>query len=246
MSEATILTRTGSGQTGTGSGSNLISQIARIVGGESEPNVRAHALDCLNRVKNELNQHDWRFMKRTQAAITFINGTATYNLDASYRKPSFAHILDSTGKLYAEIIYKDDAAFSHQKTAQTDTGLPIYYTLRNEFEDGYITVYPIPDSSTATNYQMMVEYFARIPTMADNSDQLSLPEEVLNVLVAGGQAYITRERQKESPVIPVLFGDYQRSKSLLMSNDRRFSDEMPRFRIRGSQYQPFGTMLIKV
>jgi hypothetical protein len=246
MSDSTVLTASGSGQTGASSGHDLVTQIARVTGGEGETAIRDQALDCLNRVRIELNQHDWRFMKTTDDPITLVSGTSTYSLDSTFRKPSHAILIDAAAIPQYDLRYEDDEFFSHAVPRQDLSGLPMYYLLRNDFSDGLVTVYPTPDNSTASTYRLVVEYYARIGAFADSTDTVDIPEEAINVLVIGGQAYLLRERQKGTPASAIAFQDYQRAKMLLLTDDRRMGDEKARFTLGTRRIYPFGTMFIKV
>jgi hypothetical protein len=93
---------------------------------------------------------------------------------------------------------------------------------------------------------LVVEYYARIGAFADSTDTVDIPEEAINVLVIGGQAYLLRERQKGTPASAIAFQDYQRAKMLLLTDDRRMGDEKARFTLGTRRIYPFGTMFIKV
>jgi hypothetical protein len=246
MPSATVLTASASGQTGIVSGSNLVTQVARMVGGESEGAIRAQALDCINRVRIELNQHDLGFMKTTDGAITLVDGTATYALESTFRKPVYASLVDASGTRTFDLDYYNDAIALHDQPDMSATGRPQFYMLRNDFQDGLITLYPTPDATAASDDRLVVEYYARIEGIADSTDPVNLPEEVTNCLVVGGQAYMLRERDKVSPALGMAFADYQRIKALLMVDDRRIADERVRFRLGVSRTIPFGTMLIRI
>ncbi len=246
MSDSSVLTATASGQTGAGTGARLVTQIARCVGGESEGEIRAQALDCLNRVRIEMNQHDWRFMKRTDDPITLVDGTATYSLEAGFRKPSFAILIDAATVPAFELQYIDDATVAHSFLTVSANAQPVYYLLRNDFEDGLVTLYPTPDNSTATNYRLSVEYYARIGAYSDtNESDIEVPEEITNVLVIGGQAYLMRDRGYNTPMATQAFMDYQRVKNLLLTDDRRVIDEKTRFRLAPRRVETIGTVFIR-
>lgn len=245
MSDATSLST--AAQSGVGTGAQLVTQIARICGGESEGEIRTQALDCLNRVRRELNQHDWRFMKTTDAPITLVSGTSTYDLQSTFRKPSFAVLIDSAGDQKFDLEYLNDEMAAHSEPDKAQNGQPVFYLLRNDYQDGLVTLFPIPDDGTAADYRLVVEYYARIGAFADsNESEVFIPEELANVLILGGQAYMLREREKGSPVTMQAFADYQRAKNLALVDDRRLTDERPRFRIASRPRMPFGTMLIRV
>lgn len=235
MSDVTSLDS--AAQAGVGTGANLVTQIARIVGGESEGAIRAQALDCLNRVRRELNQHDWRFMKTTDDPITLVSGTATYALESTFRKPSFACLIDIAGDPKLTLEYIDDEVGAHMQPDKGVSGQSCYYLLRNDYEDGLITLFPTPDDGTAIDYRLVVEYYARIGAFADtNESEVFIPEELANVLILGGQAYMLRERQKGTSEVMQAFADYQRTKMLALADDRRVTDEKARFRIRSPRW----------
>ncbi len=239
MSDSSVLTATASGQTGAGTGARLVTQIARCVGGESEGEIRAQALDCLNRVRVELNQHDWKFMKRTDSPITLSDGTATYSLQAAFRKPSYAVMIDAAGEQQLVLDYVDDEVFAHDKPIRSPSGPTAWYSLRNDFEDGLVTLYPTPDISMATDFRLVVEYYARIGAYSDtNESDIEVPEEITNALVIGGQAYLMRDRGINTPMAAQAFQDYLRVKMLLLTSTRRLTEEQPRFRLKPNRTVP--------
>lgn len=244
MPDAIVLVPTGSGQTSVTSGANLVTQIARIVGGESESQIRSQALDCLNRVRIELNNHDWRFMKTTDSAITLVDGQQTYSLQRTFRKPSYACLVDVAGDRQVDLEYFDDVVFSHLQPTSAVPGAPLYYLLRNDYEDGLVSLFPIPDAAAAATYRLVVEYYARIEPFSDSADSVALPEEIVNPLVIGGQAYILRERDKNTPMTMQAFADYQRVKTLLLVEDRRYTEERTRFRLAHKASTTLGRMFI--
>src|SRR3990167_4619438 len=245
MSDVVVVTSSGSGQTGAGSGANKVTEVARIVGGQDENSIRAQALSCINRVRMELNMHDWRFMKTNASNITLINGTATYALPTNLKAVTYARLLDTNGKQDHELTYVPDDVFTHWMTDQEHTGQPLYYNASNVFGDGLVTLYPVPDASAVTNWTLDVEYFKRIPVITDDAWAIDVPEEVNLVLTAGGQMYLLEERDKSSPVLPVKIAEYGRVFGELKAMDRRVHDERPRFRI-GSARQTLGTLYIKI
>ena len=232
MSDSIVLTPTGSGQAGVLSGHDLVTQVAQISGVHGETLGRAQALDCLNRARIELNQYDWRFSKITASAITFVTGTRTYSLPTEFKKPGDARLIDAAGNGFRTLTFIDDIMSWRLDWQQSLSGTPYYYHLRNEFGDGLIDVYPIPDTSTAANYRLNVEYYQRFGAFSDDPTcQLEMPEEATNALVLGGQAYLLRERDKGSPIVVQAFADYQRAVNLLKTFDRRITDDVTRFRL---------------
>lgn len=237
MPNAIVLTPTGSGQAGVTNGRDIVSQVARIAGGEGEVLIRQQALDCVNRVRIEINQHELTFTKTTDSPITLVTGTSTYSLSTQFNKPSYCVLIDASGFRFSNLDFYDDQYFSHLiPNQQPSNGIPRIYTLRNSFGDGLIGIYPTPDVSTAATYRLVVEFFARIGAISDTPDPIDLPEECTNTLVVGGQAYLLRERDKQSPVTTQAFVDYQRIKNLLITWNRRYSEENMKMKIR--PYRP--------
>jgi hypothetical protein len=223
---------TGSGQTTALTGKQIVDEVARVVGGETENSIRNAGLACVNRCRRELNQHDFRFTKVSIASTAFVAAQQTYTLPSAFKKPAMFFLLDVNGKHYRDLQYFDDIYFTHWLPQQTLQQTPMIYTLRNDFADGLISFYPVPDSTAASNMTWAGEYFSRIATITDDTTPLAaLPEEVTNVLILGGQAYLLREREKASPVTPQAYGDYQRALNLLLVADRRMTDENARFKL---------------
>jgi hypothetical protein len=244
MSDLSV-TSSGSGQATCGLGNDHVTQVARVVGGEDKMSIRAQALDCINRVVDRLSRRDWRFLKTTASAITLVNGTKTYTLPTAFKSPSYARLLDTGGVPDHDLVYVDDAWWSHSQEDQENTGQPLYYLLRNAFGDGLVTVFPTPDTSAATNWTLSVEYFKRFPKVTDDATEIAIPEEVCDVLIVGGQAYLLREREKGSPVAAQAYADYRDILKDIETYDRRIADEQPRFRM-GRQRMPVGTVYIRV
>lgn len=230
-----VVSTSGGGQPGCESGSHLVDSVAACVGGVDESNVRAQALDAVNRARSEVNMHDWRFLKRSVASTALTASTSTYTLPTTFKSPGFFRLIDTNGKPYRDLEYMDDIALSHWASQQTMSGAPLIYSLRNTFNDGLITLFPIPDASVAASYTYAGEYFTRVANINDDTQPLSdIPEEICNVLIAGGQYFLVSEREKGNPnIVNHKWQDYQRIKNLALVNDRRMTDDsMQRFRLR--------------
>lgn len=239
-----IVTLSGSGQTTCGAGNHMVSEVARVIGDETDTNIRVQALDCLNRTRTLMNKKEWKFKKVTASAITLVNGTKTYTLPSAFSRPVFARLLDTNSKPDFDLIYYDDAVFSHIQRDQELTGQPLYYMLRNHFRDGLITVFPTPDSTAATNWTLSVEYFGRIAEITDDATDISEPEELCDVLVLGGQYFLLKERN-HADRMQAARADYYQALSDLTAWDRRISDERARFTIGAGRPQT-GTLSIRV
>jgi hypothetical protein len=242
-----VVTSSGSGQTGVSAGNGLVNQVAVVVGGENEAEVRSQALAAINRVRTRLNKRDWNFMRKQASAITLVDGTKTYTLPTAFKKPAFAILQDTSSNADWTLRYANDAWFSHWNEDRETSGRPQWYTLRNHYDDGLIELYPIPDASAASDWTLLVDYYGRISNIQDTSTAIDLPEEVEDVLVLGGQYFLLREREKNSPSLPMARADFLEGERLLQVYDRRIEDENPRFRVGTSRSnQTLGTIWIKV
>jgi len=221
--------------------------VAEVIGGTGEGELRAQALNALNRVRQRMNKRDYRFMKKQQSAITLVDGTQTYSLDSAFKKPYFAILLDTSSQPDHTLTYKDDAAFAHWAEDQEQTGRPEWYTLRNHYDDGLISLYPVPDSSAAASWTLIVNYFGRIAVIQDTSAGIDLPEECEDVLVLGGQYFLLRDREKNSQALAAYRADFLEAERLLQVFDRNVADDFPRFRIgSASTSVPLGTVFIRI
>lgn len=245
MSDVVVVGSSGSGQAGAGTGSAKVTEVARVVGGHNENEIRHQALACVNRVREHINSRDWRFTKTNAANITLVNGTATYTLPTNFKAPSYARLLASTGKQQHELRYVLDEAMTHSVTNQDSSGQPYFYSLRNHYADGLVTLYPTPDASAAATWTLDVEYHKRIPLITDDSTAIDVPEEVNRVLAIGGQYELLVEREKNSPVLPLRRADYEAAMRELVNFDRRITDEFARFTVRPSHH-PFGTAYFRI
>jgi len=234
-----------SGQTKCAAGRDLVSQVARIVGGESEPLIRAQALDCINRVRLRMNKRNWRFQKYTNAAITLVSGTQTYSLDSTFKSPSHVQLLNTSSEPEHTLRYVDDAWLAQNRERQTDTGRPQWYWMRNTFQDAQISLLPIPDSGAATDFTLRVENYERIAAVADSDVAVDIPEEAGDVLIAGGQYWLLSEREKNSPALAVRKADYEQLWRELISADRRMDDARQRIHLTAGA-RPFDEHYIKI
>jgi len=193
-----------------------------------------------------MNRRDWRFTKTTASAITLVDGTSTYSLPSTFKRPVYAQLLDSDSKVFSKLDYKDDAWFAAWNEQQDQTGPPTVYELRNDQADGLVTVYPTPDASAAADHTLRVEYFSRITTVADSTAAYDFPEEMCDVLIYGGQYLLLKEREKDNrELLSMARADYDRAFSDLIRYDRQFDDNRSRFRITPG-IKSFGTLFIKV
>jgi hypothetical protein len=238
-----VVVATSSGQTQIPSGNRLISQVARIVGGEDEANIRAQSYDAINMVRARLNRRDWRFTKTTASAITLVDGTATYSLPSAFKRPSYAQLIETTdSKKDRSLNYVDDGWLSHWLPQQNQTGIPQFYILRNDAIDGLVTVYPTPDATAASDFTLSVEYYKRIDNINDDNAPIALPEELWDVLILGGHYEMLKGREKNNPtIIARLKSDFEQAYNDLVRYDRMITDSQSRFRIApGARHQGKG------
>lgn len=223
----------GGGQPGSCSGAEMVSQVAAMCGGEDETGVRVRALKSLNGVRDELNMHDWRFLKKSVASTAFTASTSTYSLGGQFKSPGYFYVLDSNGKPFVDLDYVDDATVNHSIPQRNITGVPTIYSLRNTFGDGLITFYPVPDATVTAGYTWAGEFYTRLGNITDDGNVIAgIPDEICRVLVLGAQAYLLRELDRGSAQTTNAWSDFQRILNTALVNDRRMTDNTgDRFRL---------------
>jgi hypothetical protein len=202
------------------------------------------ALDTLNQALRELSAlRDWNWERTTQSAITLVDGTATYDLDSAYKKPSKAVLIDSDSNEYGALAYADWERFQ-DVGQQTRTGVPWIYTFKNAFDTGKVELYPVPDAGAAADYTLELTYFKRLALCTDSSSSvINGPAELEPWVVQRATALLAQIKNPEQA--PLFMGTAARLKADLVRWDTRNRDEHMRFGFAGiSPVVPFN--LIKI
>lgn len=218
---------------------DLKDQVALILGKQLDSKSLYRCGQFINRVIKELNTRPWKALLTNGTNLTTVAGTSNYTLDALFYKESKVQRLDSSSKPAATLLYMDWEQFQSIFDTQADRTTPLIYTLRNTNQDGLISLYPIPDKV----YTLTVQYYARIPQLANNDDTLLIPIEFENYIILKAQFYLMdlfhHERTSEK------FQYCENEMAKLVRADEIHPDDNPRFRLPIPKYA-YGTLFIKV
>lgn len=149
--------------------------------------IDAVALNALDEVVNDLNMGLYEFNKRSESGITLTSGQSHVDLGTPFYRDSLAYLVKSTGEVDGVLAHIPWVQYERQSLPdQHNSSVPYWYSLFNTNLEGRAYLYPSPNSTTATDYTLTVEYYRRIPRVSDE-DPLEIPREVENVLIYGGQ-----------------------------------------------------------
>lgn len=166
---------------------DLKDQVALILGRQLDSDSLYRCGQFINRAIKELNTRPWRALLTPGTNITTVTGQKDYSLDSLFYRESKCQRLDTNGLPEATLKFLDWEVFNRQIEKQVDQAKPYLYTLRNVANDGLISFYPIPNDSVTV---ITVQYYQRIPTLAQNNDLLAIPIEFENYIILRGQYYL--------------------------------------------------------
>ena len=149
-------------------------------GGGNRGDIQQRALACWASAINEFNDVAWVFNRMTQD-ITLVTTQADYTLNATFRNPIKATLLDTNNKPAGgdPLIYIPFRRWIMEFPDQSGTGeVPEIYTVRNAHETGLLTFDPIPTGTFPTYPKVRLHYHRRIVLPAADGDYLNVPAEV--------------------------------------------------------------------
>ncbi len=193
----------------------MVGEVADLVGGSEDPEVRSKAIKLLDRAADRLNLSGV-FLYRRKVVEYDQNGTGDLDLtegDTTITLPSdwgwpekgvFA--LDSNGDKHKEIMWLSWETFT-ELTGNTSgaSGIPEAISIRNEIEN-LAHVWPPIKTADGDVDRLQVPYFARILRPSEVSDaNLLASKETIEALITGGEALMMRFRHKNQPQIWIPF-----------------------------------------
>lgn len=150
----------------------LIRRVARYVLMQDSEEGRGVALDGIHEAENDINKRLWRFLLTSQTIA--LTGALTYTLQANFKAPRAAELLDSGGSVWGTVGYYDpksfEAMFPWRAANSTLTG----YTVFNDRDDGLLSV----NGGQSSYPTLKLWYYRRLQTMTDAAaTPLTLPRE---------------------------------------------------------------------
>lgn len=157
------------------------------------------ALAHLNAAINDLNTRLWEFNKRVATGETITASQQYVDLPSGIHKVNFVQLVKtSDGVQENPMQYVDWVDYVRMTaTVNTDDGIPTSYSHRNLDNEGRIYFWPIPDSTTASDYTLTYEYYRRIP-LASEEDPLQIPREVQNAIVYAARSTFLLDHNDEN------------------------------------------------
>lgn len=163
-----------------------IAEICDYTGGRSRKEYKNRARSSLRSAVQEFNSICWGFNLlvddidlSSAASGTGISAGQEYDLEADFKAPKRAFLLDSAGLSRDDVLWVN---FGEWRTFYTDhlstASSPLYYTARNHHEVGRIMTSPRLDTSNLTWPTLRVVYFRWIVWPTTDSTKLNVPQDV--------------------------------------------------------------------
>ena len=181
----------------------MVQDVADLIGGAGDPDVRAKAIRMLDRAADRMNASGVYLFRRKEASFTsFTNGQSTLTPPSDW---AFATdpmtCFDSLSRVNNVVEWKSWEIYRQQLVVSPTNinGVPSYATQLSEM-DATIYLYPYIDSSKVSTIK--ATYFARILRISELTDaNVYLTREAAECLVTGGMALMTQNRFLSKPAI---------------------------------------------
>lgn len=177
-------------------------RVAKTLGGSNSAQVLDLAEEGILRGVDDMNmRHYFRYALEAPVSSNLVDGQSAYDIPAGTFNLADVQLYDSDGKPYRTLEYVDWGAFNRQVHAQTETGLPLIFTARNQFDEGEIQVYPVPDAAAAADYTLRMTAYQRIPRPTSDLSIIAAPVEIQDVLITYAEYYVLSVRHRDMPAI---------------------------------------------
>lgn len=174
---------------------NLVRKVGRVVGfdPDNDTDFERACLDALDDTVNDMNSGVYEFNRVLETSITLTASTQSYDLNSNVYKEAMCYLnKTSDSEDISPMTYYTWSTFKRKYYDNTETGTPYAYSFYNFEREGKVYIWPTPDSTTASDYTMTFDYYRRIPLISSvgKGSSISVPREVENVLIYGGQKRI--------------------------------------------------------
>lgn len=166
----------------------LVNKVTRLYGLEGDSELRDLACKMLDETVREMNSWTYEANKMVIEGLQMTQNESTISLPTGFYKESQAMMVDSSGNSDAPLFYLPWVHFerTYNATNTEQTGIPYVYSMRNVQREGELHLFPKPNTDTADNWTLKLEYYRRVPLVSEE-DPLELPPEVEAALVFGAQ-----------------------------------------------------------
>lgn len=210
---------------------SMIERVTRTYGMSGEADLEAMAGSFLDEAVDDLNSFLWEFTKVKETGVAMTANQEYVALTSTFYKESAAYLVYApTNDPNPALTYLPWIHFERVRSDLIQWGMPDKYSLFNVEAEGRVYLMPAPDSNTAANYTLTIEYYQRINRPSEQ-DPLHAPREIANTIVYGAQKRLAS----------VVFGAghqdvgafatmEEMALERLRTIDRRHPDEQSRFR----------------
>lgn len=220
----------------------LVSRVAELYGFDSstDTELATVALNLLDETVKEMNSHLYEFNKIVTSNQTMVANTQTVTLSSVtpvIYKESLAYLVRTTDSTKTDmldyVVWED---FQRMYGSDTSTGVPVLYSFRNEALTVVVSLWPTPDTGTASAYALVLEYYRRIPLISSVAagSSIDVPAEVETALMYGAQKRMAIHLKGAShPDVSALQALEEHALGKLQRIDRAHPDANRRFRVFG-------------
>lgn len=164
---------------------------ARVIDGEDQPAILSEAGRGIRRGILDINmRHLFDFGSEVQTDVNLTSGTAAYALQTDFYVMRSVQLINSDGDVHATLQKIDWDRFNALLSKQGDSGVPTSYSAQSAFSDATISLYPVPDASAATDYDLRIVHYKRISRPSADTDVIAAPQELSDVLCTYGEYHV--------------------------------------------------------
>lgn len=228
-----IVISAASGQPATDSFGTMKSCAAQVLNGENQQKILELAGKGILRGIDDINmRHVFRFGSKQATDVNLSSGVAEYDLLTDFFAVHEVQLIDAGGDPARTLQYIPWGQFNDLVHVQDGDGKPKYWTSRNTFDDGVISVYPVPGDKDAADYDLRVTYYERVERPSADSDIIAAPRELSDVLCTYAEYYILFVRDRANATA---WGfkqrEYERKLNMFMQMTEREPTEKLQWRV---------------
>jgi len=193
--------------------------VARVIGNETDPKTLARAYDALCMAAAEWNRrHQFDINALTAADISVVAATAAYDLPSN-----FLHMYSVRMKTNSErdLDFLRMRHYDRSYWDQEVEGYPTHYTLFGHGNTGQIQLLPTP-SGTDT---LQLRYYAAVTCPSGNGETFGIPDRYAWGLVYKAKALLLLDKNAEDNRIPHWEREAEMAFRQARADDSEYPDE---------------------
>ncbi len=171
----------------------------------------ALAADAWNSAIRAYNRYCWPWELLT-VDLAIVAGTDTYALPQAFKMPKAASRLDTSSRPYRRLIYQPYDSFVDNYQSNL-TATEWMYTLRNVFETGQVTFYPVPSAADTVR----LWYYRRTPTLRRDEEPVEAPEEACEAMMDWARYLLVSGKISDAGRIDIAYRQAMMSRAELVA-----------------------------